>query len=302
MSSMRVRQGVLATFMVAAVAGSIAVSLEISRLKSQRSAQDEVLYVQSSKDLRRFSLGYSSLLADIYWTRAVQYFGARHLARSTQYGLLDPLLNIATDLDPQLIVAYQDGAIFLSASPPAGAGQSDKAVELLEKGIRANPQFWRLYFTLGFVQYMDRKDYTAAREAFERGSQVPGALPWMKSMAATMAQHAGESSMAAAIWSRLFESTQDPGIRETAARHLASLRVDMQVPQLEQLVRSVRDKTGTQPAGWGDLVRLHVLRGIPIDPSGEPYRLTPDGRVEVQHPERFPFITQGIPNKLPKSP
>jgi hypothetical protein len=301
MSTMPTQQGVLAAIMVGALAGSIAVSRQISSLKSTQSA-DEVLYIQSSKNLKHFSLGYSSLLADIYWTRAVQYFGARHLARSTHYDLLYPLLDIATDLDPQLIVAYQDGAIFLSSSPPGGAGQSDKAVDLLGKGIRANPQYWRFYFTLGFIQYVDRKDYSAAREAFERGSEVPGALPWMKSMAATMAEHAGESSTALAIWSRLYESTQDPSIRETASRHLASLRVDMEIAQLERLVRLVRDKTGAQPASWSDLIRLHVLRGIPLDPSGEPYRLTPDGRVEVQHPERFPFITQGLPGSLPKSP
>ena len=99
-----------------------------------------------------------------------------------------PLLDITTDLDPQLIVAYESGSIFLSQRVPEGAGQPDKAVALVEKGIRANPTYWRFYFTLGFIHYMDRHDYKAAEQAFQKGSEIPGALPWMKVMAARMAE------------------------------------------------------------------------------------------------------------------
>jgi hypothetical protein len=35
--------------------------------------------------------------------------------------------------------------------------------------------------------------------------------------------------------------------------------------------------------------------GIPADPDGNPYKLTADGRVVVQKPEGFPFITKGLP-------
>src|SRR5205807_8408154 len=110
------------------------------------------------------------------------------------------LLDITTDLDPHLLIGYQFGSIFLSQPPPAGAGQPDKAVALVEKGIKANPDYWRLYFTLGCIHYFDRKDYKAAHEAFQKGSEIPGAMPWMKVMAATMAEHAGETKMAVAIW------------------------------------------------------------------------------------------------------
>ena len=124
---------------------------------------EEVLYLPSGKILKRLSLGYSSLLADIYWTRAVQYFGSQHIEKATHYELLYPLLDITTDLDPHIIVVYEYGSVFLSQPPPNGAGQPDRAVALVEKGIRENPEYWRLYFTLGFIHYMDRKDYQAAQ-------------------------------------------------------------------------------------------------------------------------------------------
>src|SRR5436853_5436790 len=66
---------------------------------------EEVLYVSSPKVLKRMSLGYDGLLADIYWTRAVQYFGNRHRGGPENYKLLAPLLEITTYLDPHLVVA-----------------------------------------------------------------------------------------------------------------------------------------------------------------------------------------------------
>src|SRR5436853_5422678 len=66
---------------------------------------EEVLYISSPKALKRLSLGYDGLLADIYWTRAVQYFGNRHRGGPENYKLLAPLLEITTYLDPHLVVA-----------------------------------------------------------------------------------------------------------------------------------------------------------------------------------------------------
>ena len=72
----------------------------------------------SPNAIKKLSLGYDSLLADIYWTRAVQYYGSRLTVHSRDFDLLWPLLDVTTTLDPKLIVAYRFGAIFLSE--PAG--------------------------------------------------------------------------------------------------------------------------------------------------------------------------------------
>ena len=48
--------------------------------------------------LKRLSLGYEGLLADIYWTRAVQYFGSQHVHKSEDYRLLYPLLDLTATL------------------------------------------------------------------------------------------------------------------------------------------------------------------------------------------------------------
>jgi hypothetical protein len=32
-----------------------------------------------------------------------------------------------------------------------------------------------------------------------------------------------------------------------------------------------------------------------VDPDGHPYKLMPDGRIEVRNPDDFPFIRKGMP-------
>jgi tetratricopeptide (TPR) repeat protein len=256
---------------------------------------DDVLYLNSPKVLKRASLGYDGLLADIYWTRAVQYFGGRHYNGGTSYNLLYPLLNLTTHLDPQLIVAYQFGASFLAPPPPNGAGQPEKAVQLIDYGIQNNPNNWKLYYDLGFVYYMNLKDYGKAADAFERGSKLPNAHPFMRLFAAQMAQHAGEYDTATMLWSATYQNSQDKLIRANAVEHLRALRVDEDVTHLQQAVTHFGQRTGRLPLSIAELVRAERLPGIPVDPDGHPYKLTPEGRVQVIVPDDFPFATKGLP-------
>jgi hypothetical protein len=289
MKSNRTVTVVATLLLVLLFAASVLALRQVDAVRGREATLEEVLYMPSGKTLKRMSLGYSSLLADIYWTRAVQYFGSKHIQHSMRYDLLDPLLQITTDLDPHLIVAYQSGAIFLSQRPPEGAGQPDKAVALLEKGLRDNPTYWRLYFTLGFIHYLERHDVKAAEQAFRTGSKIPGALPWMQVMAARMAEKSQETSNAIELWNAIYHQDDiDKTIRETAFNHIVSLKADAQIDELEGLVRAYRERTGMLPNRWAQF-----LPGIPLDPLGTAYKLMPDGRVEVQDPSKFSFLGQG---------
>jgi len=285
---------VASTLLLACMLASILLLRKVDRLRSGATLQ-EVLYISSPKALKRLSLGYDGLLADIYWTRAVQYFGSKHFAESQHYDLLAPLLEITTALDPHLTVAYEFGANFLAPKPPNGAGQPQRAIELSEFGIRNNPNEWRLYYDLGFIYYMELKDYTHAADAFARGSRVPNAHPFLGVMAAQMAQHSGELRMAQMMWSTTYQSTQDRNVRANAATHLRALQVEEDVTNLENLVGAYRSKTGRLPSSLTDLQAAGMLREVPMDPLGHTYKLISDGRVEVRTPDDFPFLTKGTP-------
>jgi tetratricopeptide (TPR) repeat protein len=281
------------------LAGSVLLLRSIDRQRTGATLE-EVLYISSPKLLKHLSLGYDGLLADIYWTRAVQYFGDKLTKGSEHFDLLAPLLEITTTLDPHLLVAYEYGANFLSPKPPFGAGQPERAVQLTQFGIRNNPNLWHLYYELGFIYYMDSKEYAKAAQAFSDGAKLPDAHPAMRVMAAKMAEHAGDLQTARMLWSMTFQTSEDPMVKDNAAAHLRALQVDEDVTLLEGLVSRYRSQTGHLPQSFADLERANFLRGIPIDPLGHPYRLMPDGRVEVRVPDDMPFIEKGTaPGYIP---
>jgi len=277
------------------LASSVFLLRRLDRVRTTATLE-EVLYLNSPTWVKRLSLGYDGLLADIYWTRAVQYFGGQHVRAAKDYTLLSPLLEITTTLDPKLIVAYQFGANFLAPKPPEGAGQPQKAVALVEYGIRNNPDNWKLYYELGFIYYyMKPREYAKAAEAFERGTKVPRTNPLLRVLAAQMAQHAGEIETSRMLWQAAYATTQDGQIRQNAIEHLQALRVDEDVTRLEEVVAKYHEKTGTFPASMSDLEHAGFIRGTPMDPTGRPYKLMSDGRIEVQDPDRILFITKGLP-------
>jgi tetratricopeptide (TPR) repeat protein len=276
------------------LAGTMAMLHAIDRTPRHPIAQ-EALYLRSSNVLRRLSLGYTGLLADIYWTRAVQYFGTQHHLGSGDFRLLAPLLEVTTELDPKLLPAYQFGANFLAPKPPNGAGLPGSALALMKYGIEHNPDQWRLYYNLGFLYYTELNDYAKAADAFAQGAQLPVTNQFMPILAARMAQHAGEFDTARMLWFTAYQNTKDPLVQQNAVEHLRALQVDEDVTRLEQVVEKYRDKTGRMPLSLGDLERAGSIHGTPADPTGRPYKLMPDGRIEVQHPESLYFITKGLP-------
>jgi tetratricopeptide (TPR) repeat protein len=293
MNSRRVTE-VAALLLLFSMAASVVLVRRVDQLRAGATLQ-EVLYVSSPKLLKRLSLGYDGLLADVYWTRAVQYYGGMHHDGGGDYALLAPLLNLTTQLDPHLIPAYEFGGTFLSAKPPAGAGTPKRAVELVEYGIRNNPDNWHLYYDLGFIYYMDMKDYRGAADAFQRGSQTPNAHPFLRILAAQMAEHGGDPQTARMLWSATYQTTHDDHVKANAAAHLRALQVDQDVTDLEKVVEVYHQRTGRLPASFLDMAAAGLLRGVPEDPLGKPYRLTPNGKVEVTDPDDLPFVQNGLP-------
>ncbi|MDR3722851.1 MAG: hypothetical protein P4L00_14730 [Candidatus Acidoferrales bacterium] len=240
--------------------------------------ENEELLLRSGSAVRKMSLGYDSLLADLYWTRAVQYYGSRAGFANAKFGLLWPLLDIATTLDPKLIVAYRFGAIFLSEPSPAGAGRPDLAVELVKRGIAENPDDWNLNGDLGFLYYWWMRDYPNSAAAYLQGSKNPKAPSWLKIMAARVAEKGGSLDTSRMIWSEIYQSTQDKKIRDRAMEMLRGLKAREDETELDELAQAYKIRFGHFPDSTKAMLDAGMLRAIPVDPAGYPYVFGPDGK------------------------
>ena len=271
----------LLLFVLLGFAGVWRLQEHIDRQQSAVESEDDQLMLRSSKLVKGLSLEYAPLMADIYWTRVVQYFGNKQAANQVDLRLLWPLLDVTTVLDPELMPVYHFGSTFLSDASPRGAGRPDLAVELLERGLRANPDEWRLYYDLGFVYYFDMRDYAKACAALYEGSKNPKAFIWMKAMAAKIATEGNSTETSNFLWQDVYNTTKDPLVKQNALRHLQLLRAEDDRKQIDAVADEYQKRFGRRPVRMSELVQSGLLRGAPVDALGYPYTLSEAGKAEL---------------------
>lgn len=271
----------LGALLLVGLVGVWQLQTRIDRQKGAVLVEQDQLAFRSPNLVKKLSLEYAPLMGAIYWTRVVQYFGEKHRLHQTNLDLLWPLLDITTTLDPHLMPAYRFGSIFLSDRPPRGEGRPDLAVKLLERGIAANPDDWRLYQDLGNVYYFDAKDYAKAAAAFAEGSKNPHAMIWMKVMAAKIAAEGESPETSYFLWFQVYQTTTDPMVKKNAEEHLQLMQVELDLKEINRLADEYEKRTGHRATRVDELVDAGLLKGMPRDPAGYPYVLGESGKAEL---------------------
>jgi tetratricopeptide (TPR) repeat protein len=267
------------------------------RLYPPPAVDADVVYVSSGDALRRLTGAYNGLGADVYWVRAIQYFGAtrRRLteerrgpepppmlaAAPDEYPALYPLLDITTSLDPRFNIAYRFGAVFLAEPYPGGPGRPDLAIKLLEKGLAERPDKWEYMEDIGFVHYWYLRDYQAASAWFKKAADLPNAPWWLRSLAATTLAQGGDRASSRLMWQGIRESAEIDWLRRDADRRLAQLQVLDEIDALQKRVDAYASRPGGPFIDWASLVRAGAFPGVPLDPTRTPYELDAKGRVRL---------------------
>jgi hypothetical protein len=281
MKSGKTVRALLMILLVAGLAIVWQLQKKIDKEKNAIQVEQDELLIRSGSLLRMLTMEYAPLAGAVYWTRVVQYFGEKHRLHQTNLELLWPLLDITTTLDPHLMPAYRFGSTFLSDKPPRGAGRPDLAVKLLDRGIKANPDQWRLYQDLGNVYYFDAKDYPKASAAFAEGSKNPNALIWMKVMAAKIAAEGESPETSYFLWQQVYQTTTDPSVKKNAQEHLALMQVALDLKEINRLADEFEKQTGHRATRISQLVQAGLLKGEPRDPDGYAYVLGESGKAEL---------------------
>jgi hypothetical protein len=240
-----------------------------ARLGSFR-AQEDVLYLWDGEHVKRLFPGFESLMADIYWLRTVQYFGGKFAFREElNFDLLEPLVDITTTLDPRFELAYRYGATFLAEPYPNGAGQAEAAVALLEKGVRNNPENWKLYWDLGYFRYLFLDDPLGGAQVLLEAAEIPGSATWLKNLAAALLTWKGnERALARALWSQILAEAEAEPIRRNAQDHLDYIEARDRMDVLDAAAAEFHRAVGRFPRSLAEL-EAAVAQPLPMeDPRG----------------------------------
>ena len=258
----------------------VAVTLQATRdqLAPPREPEVPTLWLQSPGATRRVMLSFTDLAADVYWMRAVVHYGGerRSQAPSGRYALLYPLLDMTTTLDPYFDVAFRMGAIFLSEGYPGGPGRTDQALELLRKGLRAEPDHWQYRHDIAFVHYWWLKDYETAAREFDQASTMPGAPLWLRPLAASTLIKGGDRVSARKLWSELLATADLEWLRVAATFRLQQLAA---LDDIDALAAHLSRAGHRADRSWAPLIQSGALRAVPVDPTGVPYEISGDGAV-----------------------
>ncbi len=283
---------------LASLGGAIGVQVVRDRVYSRdQSLERAVMYVRSGPALNRIVLSFDALAADVYWIRALQHYGGDRLARDgrRKYELLYPLLDLTTALDPYFTIAYRFGAIFLSESYPGGVGRPDQAVTLLRKGIATQPAKWQYYHDIAFVYYWQLRDMHAAAKWFRMAAAQPDAPNWLEPVAASMLIQGGDRASARFLLQEILKS-DEVWLQRMATRGLLQVDALDLIEQLRPIV-AASAPSPDEPYSWQRLIRIGVLRNIPVDPTGTPFDLDPaTGAITVSpRSELYP-----MPRRIPE--
>jgi hypothetical protein len=259
------------------------VQSRIDRRAGDFRSQEEVLYLWRGEQVRRLFPGFEALAADLYWIRTVQYFGGRRVfAEGRSFDLLRPLIDITTTLDPRFDIAYRYGAVFISEAPPVGAGRPEEGIEILEKGVRAQPAAWRLRQDLGFFHYLYMNDAVKASRVLSQAAEIPGAAYWLKSMAADILAESGDRQTSRLMWRQMYEHSEEGVIKANAAQRLQSLDAEDLADALSAQVIAYERLHGEKPVNLDALRLSGAWKGPVVDPSGVPFLYDErSGRVKV---------------------
>jgi len=225
------------------VALAAAVTGLLGRLEARPQARaDERLWLPSGLFLRESTVGFRETAADALWFQVVQYYGEyRHGRHDLAY--FNGMIRGVTTLDPRFLEAYRFGALVLATDMRDVAG----GVDLLRRGIQANPGRAMLPFEVGFLHWVLTRDYARAAVWFDAAARAPDADDFTRRFAAFAHKRAGQLEVSYVLWRNLRDTTSDPGMRDLAERMMAKIE-----PQLRaRAAAGAGDGSGPAPDGKG---------------------------------------------------
>lgn len=171
---------------------------------TQRSLIAPPMYVE------HLVFGYSEVVADLMWIRAVQDFDYCErsennvcVGRTWLYAMLDAI----TNLSPHFRIPYAAGGLALTVI----ISDIDGATKIFDKGVKAFPKDWPILYRAAYHYLYEVKDKKRAAELLIQAGHN-GAPSWVFSLAGRLYTDAGAKDLAKALLQQMIEEGQDPKI------------------------------------------------------------------------------------------
>jgi tetratricopeptide (TPR) repeat protein len=249
-------------------AGIVWLKLAVERVPRKKIPGASIIFIPSGKYLKYATFGYSSLVADLVYLWAIQYYTTYTIVDRFQN--LEHIFSIIAELDPRYTDPYEIGALIAVNE----AKDLNLAFKILDMGLAKNPDQWIFPFEAG--HYAQRaKDYDTARKYYEKTMTIPGAPAIAKRLYAAAGFRVMDLKESWETWLEVYNTAQDKRAKRIAGKHLYQVKATSDTNFLKEALRQFRERYERLPAGLEDLVRVGLVSSLPRDLDGKDYIYNP---------------------------
>lgn len=230
---------------------------------------------------RASSIGYSEIIGDFYWLKAIQYFGekANHITEKLRH--LYPLINLITDISPLFEYVYRFGGVTLSLLDTNG----DLSEKILIKGIKNNINNWKIPYLLGYIEYYVLHNPRLAAVYYNLAGQIAirtgeTEMRWLLNLSEKLLYDAENTDIVIPILEKLYYEETDPVIKEKYFTKFREALRDRDLKYLQRKVDEFYAKFKRYPERLNELIENDLITLIPVEPFGMDYGVE-DGKITI---------------------
>lgn len=239
--------------------------VQVDQTSGKMSKADYFSALPQGELLKSFSLGYSSVIADLLWLEVVQAIGEKQISDSG-YQWIYHAVDVVTSLDPKFEFSYQIAGIALATL----GKQYDLSNQILLKGIKNTPDDWRLPFYLGFNYYFYLNDYKNAAKYISLSATLPGHSAYLPGFAARLYVQANDPDLALEFLKQIYDDSKDENTKEQIENRIKEVIIERDIRHLNKAIEVYQNRFGNIQT-LTDLVRAKMIQRVPAEPFGGSY-------------------------------
>jgi len=240
------------------------------------------------------TLGFHTLLADVYWLREIQYY-AEVSDRKEFPEDLYAMTQFITDLDPRFAIAYYFTGVNLTIE----GGSSVEIIAILDKGKQNCPTYYPIPFQLGFYYYFVTRDNQKAADNLELAYQL-SKVPIYALLATRLRSQAGSPELAIRFLQEMIKRTENEKMIERLNQRILELQANILERDLTAAAAEYHRRYGFYPTKLQVLAAAGIIRGLPPHPvAGHHFVFDPQTQKVKSDP---PIFTQVFYNPKHEHP
>lgn len=271
-----IRRGVALLVLVVLISLHLFLYGQTFAMKGKLGNEARVNYVLPAELTRATALDFQGLAADFQLLQGIFFIGEKLerqvLVTDNEWDYFIRIIKAVTKLDPYFYDTYHLATGILTW----GVGRFQEAIEILETARQFNPNDYRFPYQIGFIHFYFLKDAKKGAQYLALASKLPGAPPFLASLAARLAYYKGNYDFSIKLLEHMLVDERSPEIRKYYQKRLDALQGAL---ALEKAVQEYKKTYLRLPTSLQELLTANVLSELPRDPYGGEYTLVENGRI-----------------------